>query len=170
MRLLQAPRHSLRHASSSHYIPHSRTVELSAQYEPSRHDAQILAARTVPTDPYTAWLEQREADRRSSAVAEAARPADQFSRNQPTSAVARRAGGTSSRQSTDRPAMPGPGRRSAPAWRSPASRARPSESHPTASRRTPVSKPPEVNRVEREEHVAQWESARFTRERSVSLS
>ena len=73
MRLLQVPRHSLRHASSSHYIPHSRTVELSAQYEPSRHDAQMLTARTVPADPYTAWLDQREADCRSSTVDEPTR-------------------------------------------------------------------------------------------------
>jgi hypothetical protein len=29
----------------------------------SRHDPQLLAARTVPVDPYAAWLEQREPDR-----------------------------------------------------------------------------------------------------------
>jgi hypothetical protein len=67
---LRAPRHSLRHVSSAYYTPQSRRIELSAQYEPSRHDAQMLNVRTVPADPYMAWLDQREADRRSSTTAE----------------------------------------------------------------------------------------------------
>jgi hypothetical protein len=29
----------------------------------SRHDSQMLGARTARCDPYAAWLEQREADR-----------------------------------------------------------------------------------------------------------
>ncbi len=73
MRLLQAPRHSLRHASSPYYTPQSRSIELSAQYEPSRHDAQMLTTPTVPSDPYMAWLDKREAERRSSSVAEPTR-------------------------------------------------------------------------------------------------
>jgi hypothetical protein len=73
MQLLQAPRHSLQHVSSPHYIARSRSIELSSQDGPdrtaSRHDAQMLTARSVPADPYTAWLDQREANRRSSTVA-----------------------------------------------------------------------------------------------------
>jgi hypothetical protein len=72
MQLLQAPRHSLQHVSSPQYIPDWRSIELSAQDGPeetaSRHDAQMLTARAVPVDPYTAWLEEREADRRSSVL------------------------------------------------------------------------------------------------------
>jgi hypothetical protein len=72
MQLLQTPKRSLRHISSSHDAPRLRS-EPFAQDGPdhvaSRHEPQFLAARTVPADPYTAWLEQREADRRSSAVA-----------------------------------------------------------------------------------------------------
>jgi hypothetical protein len=59
MQLLQTPK------------PRSLSIELSVIEEPdtaSRHDAQIFTARAVPTDPYTAWLEEREADRGSSAV------------------------------------------------------------------------------------------------------
>jgi hypothetical protein len=67
---LRAPRHSLRHVSSSYYTPQARSIELSAEYEPSRHDAQMLDVRTVPADPYMAWLDQREAERRSSTTAE----------------------------------------------------------------------------------------------------
>jgi hypothetical protein len=61
---------------------------LSAQYEPSRHDEQMLTARSVPADPYTTWLGQREADRRASAVAEFATPAGRFIRGEPLSAMA----------------------------------------------------------------------------------
>lgn len=76
MQLLQAPRHSLQRVSSPQYIPDWRSIELSAQDGPeetaSRHDAQMLTARAVPVDPYTAWLEEREADRRSSVLPQAA--------------------------------------------------------------------------------------------------
>jgi hypothetical protein len=41
---------------------------LSPQYEPGRHDDQLLIARTTPADPYTTWLEEREAERRAAAV------------------------------------------------------------------------------------------------------
>ena len=90
MPLLQAQGHSLKDGSSDHYDSHSRTSELFAQdgldQTTSRHDPQLLAARTVPGDPYTAWLEQREADRRAGIVATPSRPARRFSRNHPTSA------------------------------------------------------------------------------------
>jgi hypothetical protein len=43
-----------------------------------RHDSQMLASRAVPADPYTAWLERREADRRSSAVAASTVPVGRF--------------------------------------------------------------------------------------------
>ncbi len=80
MPLLQAPRHS--NLSSPRYIPPSRS--LSGQDGPSRHDAQMLNVRTVPVDPYTVWRDRREADRRSSTVAEPTTPYNQFIRNEPT--------------------------------------------------------------------------------------
>jgi hypothetical protein len=80
MQLLQASR--LRHNSSSHNDPRSRSSEPYAQdgtdYVASRHDSQLLAARAVPADPYTAWLERREADRRSSAVTASTVPVGRF--------------------------------------------------------------------------------------------
>ena len=63
---------------------------LSARYEPSRHDAQMLTVRSVPADPYTTWLDQREADRRASVAAELTTPAGRFSRHDPTSAISTR--------------------------------------------------------------------------------
>lgn len=66
---LQSLRHSLQHAFSTYHIAHSQNIELSAQdgsaRTASRHDTQMLTGRTrtVSADPYTAWLEQREADR-----------------------------------------------------------------------------------------------------------
>ncbi len=67
MRPLQALRHSLQHVTSTYHIAHPQSIELSAQDGPdqtaSRHDTQMLTARTVSADPYTTWLEQREADR-----------------------------------------------------------------------------------------------------------
>jgi hypothetical protein len=84
MPLLRAPRHSLQDAISPRYVPYSRGLALSAQDAPSRHDAQMLNVRAVPADPYTVWRDQREADRRSSAVSEPTTPYHQFIRNQPT--------------------------------------------------------------------------------------
>jgi hypothetical protein len=57
----------------SRYIEEPWSVELSvkdAREEAGsrHHDQQMPTARTVPADPYTAWLAQREPDRRSSAV------------------------------------------------------------------------------------------------------
>jgi len=67
MRPLQALTHSLRHGSSPDHTASPRNIELSVQAGPSRtasrHDAQVLVRRTVPADPYTVWLERREADR-----------------------------------------------------------------------------------------------------------
>jgi hypothetical protein len=90
MQLLQAPKRSPRRVSSSHDDPNSWNSELFAQHGPdqlaSRHDSQMLPVRTIPADPYTAWLDQREADqreadRRSSTVAASSRPAGRFSRS-----------------------------------------------------------------------------------------
>ena len=72
MRTLQAPRDSLQHVSSPRYVAEPWSVELSVrdarEQTGSRHDERMFTARTVPTDPYTAWLEQREPEQRSSAV------------------------------------------------------------------------------------------------------
>lgn len=58
--------------SSTRYVEDPWSVELSIrdarEQTASRHDAQMLTARAVPVDPYTAWLEQRESNRCSSAV------------------------------------------------------------------------------------------------------
>ena len=67
MQTLQAPRQS-----SPHYIADPWSIELSVrdarEQTGSRHDERMLTARNVPADPYTAWLEQREPDFRSSTV------------------------------------------------------------------------------------------------------
>jgi hypothetical protein len=52
----------------------------------SRHDAQMLSARAVPADPYAAWLEERESERRYATVSGLARTGGRFSRNQPARA------------------------------------------------------------------------------------
>jgi hypothetical protein len=79
MQLLQASR--LRQTRFSHQAPRSGSEPFAqdgTDYVASRHDSHLLAARTVPADPYTAWLERREADRRSSAVAASTVPAGRF--------------------------------------------------------------------------------------------
>jgi hypothetical protein len=67
MRPPRALRHPLRHVASTHHLARPQSIELSVQdvrdRTASRHAAQMLTSRTVPTDPYTAWLERREADR-----------------------------------------------------------------------------------------------------------
>jgi hypothetical protein len=67
MRLLQAPKHSHRRISPDHCMTFSQAIALSAQAglddTATRHEPQALTMRTVPADPYTAWLEQREAER-----------------------------------------------------------------------------------------------------------
>jgi hypothetical protein len=69
MQTLQASRHSLQHVSSRHHIAEPWNIELSVRdarnQTGSRHDEQALNARTVPADPYTAWLQEREGDRHS---------------------------------------------------------------------------------------------------------
>ncbi len=65
MRPFQAFKDSLR-ASSTNRTSRTQSVGLSTQSGPetaSRHDAVMLTSRTA-SDPYKAWLEQREADRR----------------------------------------------------------------------------------------------------------
>jgi hypothetical protein len=90
MQLSRASRHSPQHVLSPH-DPHSWSKEQIApggsdQME-TRHDAQMLVARTVPADPYTAWLARREADRRSSTGPVPTKVASsRFSRNQPVGA------------------------------------------------------------------------------------
>ena len=71
MQTLQAPRDSLQ-----------------PDQTPSRHDEQMLVARILPMDPYEAWLDQREADRRA-AVDERITPAGRFSQVRPASAAGR---------------------------------------------------------------------------------
>jgi len=70
MQTLQTPRDSLLHASSPRYIAEPWSIEISVQdarnQNGSRHDEQELNTRIVPADPYTAWLQEREADRRCS--------------------------------------------------------------------------------------------------------
>jgi hypothetical protein len=68
MRLLQAPRQLLRHASSNEETARPRSIEISARRGAAEtfscHDARPLARRTSPAaDPYAAWLKQREAER-----------------------------------------------------------------------------------------------------------
>src|SRR5271166_255681 len=87
MPLLRAPRQPLQDAISPRFLPYSRGLALSAQDGPSRHDAQMLNVRTVPADPYTVWRDRREAERRSSTLAEPSTPYNQFIRNEPTGAV-----------------------------------------------------------------------------------
>lgn len=73
MQPLQAHTYSLRPVSSAHYLAYWRSIELSAQDSgdlmASRQHERMLRARTVPADPFTAWLDQRDEDRRPSAVA-----------------------------------------------------------------------------------------------------
>jgi hypothetical protein len=67
MRPFQAFKDSLRNASPTNQASRAQSVGLSARYGPetaSRHDEVMLTSRTVSPDPYKAWLEQREADRR----------------------------------------------------------------------------------------------------------
>jgi hypothetical protein len=73
MRSLRAPRHFLQHRSSTRRVTQSCCEEPFAQDRAadvvaSRHDAQMFAARRVSADPYSAWLQQREADRRREAL------------------------------------------------------------------------------------------------------
>jgi len=66
MRLLHPPIHSLRRISADQCVAHSRAIARSAQEGPddtaTRHEPRALTTHTVPADPYTAWLEHREAE------------------------------------------------------------------------------------------------------------
>ena len=88
MQLLLTPGRQRRRISSRHDDSQSWNSELLAkevqdQME-TRHDAQMLIARTVPADPYTTWLEQRDARRRFSGAAAPSAPARRFGRDRPT--------------------------------------------------------------------------------------
>jgi hypothetical protein len=69
---MRAPRHFLQHVSSIRRVTQSQCdepcVQDRADCTASRHDAQMFTARRVSADPYTAWLQQREADRRREAL------------------------------------------------------------------------------------------------------
>jgi hypothetical protein len=67
MQLLRTRRPSRQRISAAN-LSRSRRIEPPATDEPSRHDAQLLSSRSVPTDPYTVWLEEREAERRASSI------------------------------------------------------------------------------------------------------
>jgi hypothetical protein len=102
MRLLQAPKHSLRRVPSDRCITHSRAVTLSAQAGPqdtmTRHEPQALAKHTVPADPYVAWLQQREAE----SEWDERQPVRWICRQQRTGAPAIRAGSGGDRQARER--------------------------------------------------------------------
>jgi hypothetical protein len=67
MRPLQALRHSLQHVSSASHLTRPQSIAAPAHDAPnltaSRHDANVFTRRIVPADPYTVWLQQREAER-----------------------------------------------------------------------------------------------------------
>jgi hypothetical protein len=67
MRPLRSTRHSIRHTSSSDYMVFPRITAPSAldgwDETSSRHEPETLSTRFIPTDPYTAWLAQRDAER-----------------------------------------------------------------------------------------------------------
>lgn len=64
--------------------------ELFAEHGPdrfaSRCEPQMLVARAKHTDPYAAWLNQREAERDSAIATAVSKPAGRFGRNQPAKA------------------------------------------------------------------------------------
>ena len=82
MQPLHTPEHKRQRISSSNYDSGSSRAERLAQDGPgqmaSRHEPEILVTRVVPTDPYTAWLSQREAERHSSTADAHAGPVRQF--------------------------------------------------------------------------------------------
>jgi hypothetical protein len=70
MRLFQASRYPLQSAASRGHISPAQGIRRPAQQGSSRHDEQLLTTPTVPADPFTAWVDKREADRRASRMAE----------------------------------------------------------------------------------------------------
>jgi hypothetical protein len=65
MQSLLARRRTLRHGSPTQYLPRSIAVSTRDAPDPSesRYEPETFGACTVPVDPYTAWMQQREADR-----------------------------------------------------------------------------------------------------------
>jgi hypothetical protein len=89
MQPLQTPDHSLQRTPTFHNDPLSSMGELPVEDGldrfASRCEPQMLVARTRHNDPYAAWLNQREAERRS-ANATVPSPVGRFGRNQPPKA------------------------------------------------------------------------------------
>jgi hypothetical protein len=87
MQSLQSPDHSLQRTPTLRNGPPSLMGELFAEDGldgfVGRWEPQTLIARTKYTDPYTAWLNQREAQRRTATATAMPRPAGRFGRNQP---------------------------------------------------------------------------------------
>lgn len=90
MQPLQAPHHSLQGtATLRNEAPWSvgeLFAEDGADCSASRCEPQMLVARTKHTDPYAAWLNQRDAERGSATATARPRPACGFGRNQPAKA------------------------------------------------------------------------------------
>jgi hypothetical protein len=57
----QARRRSAQQASFTHLV--CPAITSLCDQEASRHEPQTLASRAVAPDPYTAWAEQRDAER-----------------------------------------------------------------------------------------------------------
>ena len=91
MRLRRLPKHSL-----SQQLPSPRGDARSWRLGPypedaadqveSRHDSQMLNVRSVPVDPYTAWLDQHTASGFSQAVSAPVRRAGRITRRRSTKA------------------------------------------------------------------------------------
>jgi len=76
MRLLQGPKRILQHASPTDHVAPAQTPGRmdGSDRTAHRHDVQMIAPRRrISADPYTAWLEQREAQREADREREAHR-------------------------------------------------------------------------------------------------
>jgi hypothetical protein len=86
MQSVQTSDHPLQGTSTLRDEPPSSMRELLADdgldRVASRCEPQMLIAGTKPTDPYTTWLNQREAERRSATATALPRTAGRFGRNQ----------------------------------------------------------------------------------------
>lgn len=67
MQPLLARRRTLRRARSNQYVTQPQSMAISREnawlQSESRYEPETFGACTVPTDAYTAWVQQREADR-----------------------------------------------------------------------------------------------------------
>jgi hypothetical protein len=63
MRLFQARRHSRQQASDAPHSSYPPLTLVSDRDVVSRHEPDSFAPRAVAGDPYTAWVQQREAER-----------------------------------------------------------------------------------------------------------